>query len=84
MNREDYFEQYSWVLKVLSSCETEEQINTTEKLFKLYMKRWNKEMNLNFKVTFENNFDKEKKIKFLSLGKNRKSFLCKFSQFFTL
>ena len=38
MNREDYFEQYSWVLKVLSSCETEEQINTTEKLFKLYMK----------------------------------------------
>ena len=43
-----------------------------------------KEMNLNFKVTFENNFDKEKKIKFLSLCKNRKYFLCKFSQFFVL
>jgi hypothetical protein len=84
MNRQDYFEQYSWILKVLSSCENEEQVKTTEKLFELYMKKWNKETNINFVSTFESNFDKEKKIKSLSLGKNRKSFLCKFSQFFTL
>ena len=73
------FSQYSWVLKVLESCENYQQIETSKKLFELYVKKWNKDnKQINCFIT---NFEKEKNSKTLRL-KKKNTFLSKFSHFF--
>ena len=48
---------FEFVLKVLSSCKTKEQIKTTEKLFDNFKNKWGNTM-----VKFENKRKKLKKI----------------------
>ena len=73
------FSQYSWVLKVLESCENYQQIETSKKLFELYVKKWNKDnKQINCFIT---NFEKEKNSKTLRL-KKKNTFFSKFSHFF--
>jgi hypothetical protein len=38
MTKNDLLNQYTWVMKVLESCENENQVRTTERLFELYVK----------------------------------------------
>jgi hypothetical protein len=44
MTKHELLNQYTWVMKVLDSCQNEEQVRTTERLFELYVKKWNKEL----------------------------------------
>lgn len=82
MQNNDYFCQFGWILKVLDSCEKPEQVETSVKLFSLYLKRWetvmsNKEIRL-FKEHFEKN------LKSKTFKKKKEGFLSKYSQFFLL
>ena len=38
MLNNDSLNQYSWVMKVLDSCQNDSQVGTTEKFFELYKK----------------------------------------------
>jgi hypothetical protein len=81
MERKDLLSQYSWIMKVLESCENESQIETSQKLFELYIKKWDlslTEKNIN---TLSSHFEKEKKVKTLRLRKRGTSFFSKVSQF---
>ena len=82
MLNNDSLNQYSWIMKVLESCENDTQVGTTEKLFELYKKMWVKDMTQKHIVTLTANFDKEKKSKLFKLRKKGKSFLSNVSQFF--
>lgn len=57
---------FEFVLKVLSSCETKEQIKTTEKLFENFKNKWKNTLDcfdiLDFMFKFENKRKKLKKI----------------------
>lgn len=57
---------FEFVLKVLSSCETKEQIKTTEKLFENFKNKWKNNLDcfdiLDFMFKFENKRKKLKKI----------------------
>jgi len=53
--------QYSWVLKVLDSCDTEKQIITCEKLFELFMNKWEDEMTMDKNIELTSLFEKIKK-----------------------
>lgn len=81
MNRKGLYNQYTWVMNVLDSCENPQQVETAQKLFALYLKKWDKDMSNGCKSTFVNNFDKEKRTKHLKLKKTG-SFFSKFSQLF--
>ena len=72
MQNKDYFCQFSWVMKVLDSCENEKQIETSRKLFELYI------------TLFTDHFDKGIKNKSLKPKNKKEGFLSKFSQFFLL
>lgn len=78
----DFLNQYSWVLKVLDSCENEAQVETTMKLFDLYIKRYNKNFSEKQMNTLVSNFEKEKKGKLFKTRKKTSNFLSKVSQFF--
>jgi len=80
MNNQDLYSQYSWVLKVLESCENFEQVETSERLFVLYIKKWGKNNDKHLETIFIN-FQKEKNSKLMKLKKKR-SFFSKFSHFF--
>jgi hypothetical protein len=82
MNKKDLFNQYSWVIKVLDSCENQAQIETSERLFELYIKKWKKDLNEKNIILLANNFDKEKIRKISVVKKRGKSFLSKISQLF--
>lgn len=82
MNKKDLFNQYSWIMKVLDSCENQAQVETSEKLYELYVKKWKKDLNEKNLIMLTNNFEKEKIRKTTILGKKGKSFLSKMSQFF--
>jgi hypothetical protein len=82
MLNNDSLNQYTWVMKVLDSCENDSQVGTTEKLFELYKKMWVKDMTQKHIVSLTANFDKEKKSKLFNLRKKGKSFFSNISQFF--
>jgi hypothetical protein len=82
MLNNDSLNQYTWVMKVLDSCENDTQVGTTEKLFELYKKMWVKDMTQKHIVSLTANFDKEKKSKLFKLRKKGKSFFSNVSQFF--
>lgn len=50
--------EYSWVINVLESCKTNDQIKTSENLFKLFLKKWEDEISDIKKIQFVNNFEK--------------------------
>jgi hypothetical protein len=80
MKEKDIFQQYTWVLKVLDSCENSEQVETSKKLFSLYLKNW-KKTDQNKLLSITNNFKKEISTKSKKL-KNKKSFFSKISGLF--
>jgi hypothetical protein len=82
MLNNDSLNQYSWVMKVLESCDNDAQVGTTEKLFELYKKMWLKDMTQKHIVSLTAHFDKEKKSKLFRLRKKGKSFFSNISQFF--
>lgn len=81
MKRES-LDQYTWIMKVLYSCENTAQIETSERLFELYMKKWKNDISEKNVILLSNNFEKEKKGKLSKVTRNNKSFLSKMSQFF--
>lgn len=82
MNKKGLHNQYTWVMKVLDSCENFEQIETSEKLFQLYLKNWKNDLTYSHMSIITSNFEKEKKGKLSKVGKKNKSFFSKMSQFF--
>jgi hypothetical protein len=74
--------EFTWIMKVLDSCENYSQIETTIKLFELYLKKWKMNMNPKHISTFNSNFEKEKKSKMVSFKRKGKSNLFGSSQFF--
>jgi hypothetical protein len=82
MLNNDSQNQYTWIMKVLDSCQNDVQVATTEKLFELYKKKWINDMTQKHIVTLTANFDKEKKSKLFNLRKKGKSFFSNMSQFF--
>ena len=81
MNRKGPYNQYTWIMTVLDSCENPSQVETTQKLFELYLKKWGKDISEVSKTTLTSNFNKETKSKSYKLRKN-KSFFSKISQIF--
>lgn len=63
--------QYSWVLKVLDSCDTEKQIIACEKLFELFMNKWENEMTMDKNIELTSLFEKIKKTKILTIRKKQ-------------
>ena len=51
---------YGWVLKVLDSCLSEEQIKSCENLFNLFLNKWSKDLSEERQLTFVSNFRKYK------------------------
>ena len=84
MQNKDYFCQFSCVMKVLDSCENEKQIETSRKLFELYITKWKNEINQKEINLFTDHFDKGIKNKSLKPKNKKEGFLSKFSQFFLL
>jgi hypothetical protein len=82
MDRNDLLNQYTWVMKVLDSCTNDAQVQTTEKLFDLYLKKWNLELTDKHISTLSSNFEKEKKGKLFRVRKSGGTFFSKVSQFF--
>jgi hypothetical protein len=63
-------EQYSWVIKVLESCENESHISCTEKLFNFFLRNCEDKISESKKNTLIDNFQKLKKVKNLRIRKN--------------
>jgi len=82
MDRKDLLNQYTWIMKVLDSCTNESQVETTQKLYDLYVKRWNYDLTDKQISALTSNFDKERKGKLYRVRKSTGSFLSKVSQFF--
>ena len=82
MTKNDLLNQYTCVMKVLESCENENQVRTTERLFELYVKKWNQELTDKQMGQLSSNFEKEKKGKLYRTRKRKGSFLSTVSQFF--
>ncbi len=82
MTKHELLNQYTWVMKVLDSCQNEEQVRTTERLFELYVKKWDKELTDKQMRQLSSNFEKEKKVKLSKTRKKKGNFLSNISQFF--
>jgi hypothetical protein len=52
--------EYGWVIKVLESCETVDQIRVSQTVFEIFIKKWDKTLSLERKLRLQNNFDKLK------------------------
>jgi hypothetical protein len=79
----DSLNHFSWVMKVLHSCQNNSQVETSEKLFELYLKMWKTNMSKNSYDKVISHFEKEKKSKLSFVNKKKKtSYFSKFSQFF--
>jgi|688.fasta_scaffold94852_2 hypothetical protein len=61
---------FSWVLKVLDSCTTENHVITCENLFELFINKWKDSISYDKKIEIVSKFDKIKKGKILSIRKN--------------
>lgn len=82
MTKNDLLNQYTWVMKVLESCENETQVKTAEKLFELYVKKWDNSLTDKQISTLSSNFEKEKKGKLYKTRKRKGTILSTVSQFF--
>ena len=84
MIKKNILNRYYWVLNVLESCQTDEQIETTNKLFENFLKMHYLDMTDSNITSFKKIFESEKKGKSISL-KNRKKrgFGCNVSKFFS-
>ena len=82
MTKHDLLNQYTWVMKVLESCQNEAQVRTTERLFELYVKKWDKELTDKQMSQLSSNFEKEKKGKLSKTRRKKGNFLSNISQFF--
>ena len=60
---------YGWVLKVLDSCITQEQVKVCEKLFNNFIYKWVDELSEERLMTFNWNFQKHKSQKLIKIKK---------------
>jgi len=58
---------YDWVLKVLKSCETKEQLQVAQKLFDNFIYKWLSDLSEEKTLTFNWNFQKHKSQKIIEL-----------------
>lgn len=63
-------EEYSWVLKVLESCETKTQVKSAENLFSLFLIKWKEDISDFIKQSYISLFDKIKKTTLYKIEKN--------------
>lgn len=63
-------EEYSWVLKVLESCETKTQVKSAENLFSLFLIKWKEDISEFIKQSYISLFDKIKKTTLYKIEKN--------------
>jgi hypothetical protein len=52
--------EYGWVIKVLESCETVDQIRVSQTVFEIFINKWDKNISEERKFRLQNNFDKLK------------------------
>jgi regulator of sigma D len=75
--------QYCWILKVLNSCQTNEQLDSCHNLFDNFMKQNRDSMSNAHFETFTKVFEVEKKTKSYSFHQKKKSkFTFNSSKFF--
>ena len=74
MENQKMFSQYTWILRVLTSCENEEQIQTSEKLFKNFLGNWERTLSTSTKSIFVKEFETDKKIHLNKILKKSKTF----------
>ena len=72
MENPKIFSQYAWVLDVLTSCENEEQIGTSEKLFELFLINWGKSIPSSTKTILVREFENDKKLHLTRVSKKGK------------
>jgi len=66
---------YGWVLKVLDSCKTKEQVDTCQTLFNNFIYKWIHDLSEERTLTFNWNFQKHKSQKLITI-KNMTSRSC--------
>lgn len=64
-------EEYSWVVSVLESCESENQVEVSKNLFKQYLIKWSHEISEERKTRLSHIFGKLTTSKVLEIRKNR-------------
>jgi hypothetical protein len=62
---------YSWVVKVLESCNNEKQVESCENLFTLFLKKWTDEISWERKTQLISSFKKIKNTKILNIQKKQ-------------
>jgi len=62
--------EYGWVIKVLESCETVDQIRVSQTVFETFIKKWDKTLSLQRKLRLQNNFDKLRWVQSRKIKKN--------------
>ena len=72
MIKKDILNRYYWILNVLDSCRTDEQIETAEKLFENFLKLHDLHMLDSHITSFRKVFESEKKGKSISLKTRKK------------
>lgn len=60
---------YSWVVKVLESCEVELQLKSCDNLFKLFLNKWSDEISWERRTQLESSFEKLKNNKIYNIRK---------------
>lgn len=55
--------EFSWVIKVLESCEFESQIESCDNLFRLFLNKWDDDISWERKTQLESSFEKVKNVK---------------------
>ena len=82
--KKDILNRYYWVLNVLESCQTDEQIETAQRLFENFIRLHNSDMPDSHITSFKKIFESEKKGKSISLKtKKKRGFGCNVSKFFS-
>lgn len=81
--KKEILSRYYWVLNVLESCQTDEQIETCQRLFNNFLRLHDLEMPDSHITSFRKVFETEKKAKSVGLKtKKKKGFGFKASKFF--
>jgi len=82
--KKDILNRYCWVLNVLESCQTDEQIETAQRLFENFIRLHNSDMPDSHITSFKKIFESEKKGKSISLKtKKKRGFGFNVSKFFS-
>ena len=68
----DILKDFQWVLDVLESCENRKQVNSSERLFKQFLKKWDYEISEDIKLNYTNMFENSQKDQICKIvsGKN--------------